>query len=136
MAVQLPLSQRFTLDLTGEYKHGANISAYRNADKASANPAGRFQNRGFYLFPNLRYDYKHPRLRSIEFSSRYESFDENFRLDRNKRQTLTPMLSLEFTDDYFARLQLGYTMEMFDHSTSAMPKKRYNIAVAQMQVRF
>ncbi len=136
MSVFIPLSERLKLDLSGEYKQGANIAAFRTAGTTPVHSAGTYLNRGFYLFPNLRYEYKHPRLRSIELSSRYECLDENYRINRNQRQTLTPMLSLEFTDDYFARLQLGYTMEMFNHSTTVNPKKRYNIAVAQMQVRF
>jgi len=135
-SVLIPVSDRLKLDLSGEYKQGANITAFKAADVSSRNPLDHFQNRGFYFFPNLRYEHKHPRLRSVEFSSRYEYLDENYRISRNQRQTLTPMLSLEFTDDYFARLQVGYTMEMFDHSTTAFPKSKYNIAVAQMQVRF
>ena len=135
-AVLVPVSDRLKLDLSGEYKQGANITAFRLADISARHPLNHYQNRGFYLFPNLRYEYKHPRLRSLELSSRYEYLDENYRISRNQRQTLTPMLSLEFTDDYFARLQVGYTMEIFDHSTTAIPKNKYNIAVAQMQVRF
>lgn len=136
MTVFVPVSERLKFDLSGEYKEGANITALRSADAFARNSPYNYQDRGFYLFPNLRYEYKHPRLRSVELSSRYEYLDENYRLNRNQRQTLTPMLSLEFTDDYFARLQVGYTMEMFDHSTATMPEKRYNIAVAQMQIRF
>jgi len=136
MTVFVPLSERVKFDLLGEYKQGANIAAFRTADISAIHSVGRYQNRGYYLFPNLRYECKHPRLRSVELSSRYEYLDENYRISGNQRQTLTPMLSLEFTDDYFARLQVGYTMEMFNHSTTAIPKNRYNIAVAQMQVRF
>ncbi|PRY52413.1 phosphate-selective porin O/P [Arcticibacter pallidicorallinus] len=135
-AVLVPVADRLKLDLSAEYKQGADITAFKNADISARNPLGQYQNRGFYFFPNLRYEYKHPRLRSVEISSRYEFLDEDYHINRNQRQTLTPMLSLEFTDDYFARLQLGYTMEMFNHQTASIPKKKYNIAVAQMQVRF
>lgn len=136
LSTSIPLSGRFILDLSGEYKQGGNIVAYQLADKLSRPSAKDYQNRGFYVFPNLRYEYRHPRLRSIELSSRYEFLDENYRVNRNQRQTLTPMLSFEFTDEYFARFQIGYVMEMFDHTTATMVKKQHNIAVAQMQVRF
>lgn len=136
MTVLIPVSDRLKLDLSGEYKQGANITAFRNADVSANYAVGHYQNRGFYLFPNLRYEYRHARLKSLELSSRYEFLDENYKVNRNQKQTITPMLSLEFTEDYFARLQIGYTMEMLDHSTAITPQKRYNIAVAQMQVRF
>ncbi|MGV3703845.1 MAG: porin [Arcticibacter sp.] len=136
MTMTVPVSDRFVLDLSGEYKQGGNIAGYQLTEKSVRGLASKYQDRGFYLFPNLRYEYKHPRLRSIELSSRYEYLDENYKLKQNQRQTLTPMLSLEFTDDYFARFQMGYMMEMFDHATSSISQKRYNIAVAQMQVRF
>lgn len=136
MTVLLPVSDRLKLDLSGEYKQGTNIAAFRDADVYANDAIKQYQDRGFYLFPNLRYECRHARLKSLELSSRYEYLDENYRQNKNKRQTITPMLSLEFTEDYFARLQMGYTMEMLDHSTALTPHKRYNIAVAQMQVRF
>ncbi|WP_069657817.1 porin [Arcticibacter eurypsychrophilus] len=132
----VPLNSKLQLELLTEYKQGTNFAEYELNGLSTGTNISKYQNRGFYVFPNIRYDYKHPRLRSIEFSCRYEYLDENYKLEKNLRQTLTPMVSLEFTDDYFARLQLGCTVDIYDHDVPLTAQYSHTMAVAQLQVRF
>ncbi|EOR96069.1 hypothetical protein ADIARSV_0713 [Arcticibacter svalbardensis MN12-7] len=134
--MMVPLCSKLQLELLTEYKQGANFAEYEINGLSTGTSLSQYQNRGFYVFPNIRYDYKHPRLRSIEFSCRYEYLDENYKLEKNLRRTLTPMVSLEFTDDYFARFQLGCTIDMYDHDVPLSTQYSHTMAVAQLQVRF
>ena len=132
----VPLTRKLQLEVLTEYKQGTNFAEYELKGLSTGNNISRYENRGFYVFPNIRYECKHPRLRSFEFSCRYEYLDENYKLAENLRQTLTPMISLEFTDDYFARLQLGCTVDIYDHNIPLTAQYSQTMAVAQLQVRF
>lgn len=132
----VPLSRKLQMELFTEYKQGTNFVEYELNGLSTGTNISEYENRGFYIFPNIRYECKHPRLRSIEFSCRYEYLDENYKLKKNLRQTLTPMMSLEFTDDYYARLQLGCTVDIYDHNVPLTTQYSQTMAVAQLQVRF
>lgn len=132
----LPLSSRWKLELMSEYKAGANFAEYNSAPDSSRKDIDQYKNRGFYIFPNLRYECRCPRLRSIEFSSRYEYLQENYRINDNLRQTLTPMVSLEFADDYYARLEIGCIIDMYKNDIPLTSQYSHNTGVVQVQVRF
>lgn len=132
----LPLNHKLQLECLSEFKKGTDFANFLTGSASHSHNINQYKNRGFYFFPNIRYDCGRPRLRSIEFSSRYEWMDENYKLDRNLRQTVTPMISLEFTDDYFARFQFGYIMDVFAHNIPLTTQYNQSQAVMQMQVRF
>jgi hypothetical protein len=135
LTAMIPLRFGLVLELMGEYKEGANAAAFNSAGK-EAGPLYQYRNRGAYIFPNIRYQCNRPRLRSVEFSSRYEYLEENYRMNNNPRQTITPMVSLEFADDYFARVQLGFVFDMYKKAIPLTTQCKQNVAVAQLQVRF
>ncbi len=132
----LPLSNRLKFELMSEYKEGANFAEYIAASDAERLDLYQYKNRGFYVFPNFRYECRHPRLRSVEFSSRYEYLQENYRINDNLRQTVTPMISLEFADDYYARLEVGCIIDMYKHNIPLSTQYTHNTGVVQLQVRF
>jgi hypothetical protein len=130
-----PLSRQFNLGVTGEYKEGTNVTEF-SCDPDRILPVSKYRNKGFYIFPNLRYQCNHPRLRSVEFSTRYEYLRENYKTSDNPRQSITPMMSFEFADDYFARLQIGCVFNMFKDNVPLTTRYNHNSAVAQLQIRF
>ncbi|MFL9484438.1 porin [Chitinophagaceae bacterium LWZ2-11] len=129
------LSKKWKLLFGGEYKQGTNFTIYNSTTgiKPSLN---EFRMQGFYLFPVLRYEYEQPRVRAIEFSARYEYFDENYILNSNVRQTLIPNVSFVFADNYYAMLQAGVAIDMFKHNVPLTTNYSRNIAYLQFQIRF
>ncbi len=90
----------------------------------------------FYVNPIIRYNLNSPRLRSIEFSSRYEYLNPNYQLDGNVRKTITPMLNLEFADQYFACLQIGAMIDDYKRNVPLTSEYDHTTLFAQVQVRF
>ncbi|WP_051666509.1 porin [Pedobacter sp. R20-19] len=133
---KIPLSLKFDLLLMAEYKRGANFLAY-NADKQLIRPdLDEYQMQGFYFFPTLRYNHESRRLRAVEFSCRYEYFDENYKLASNPRQTLIPNVSLIFADDFYAAVQLGVAIDKFKNEIPLSTTYNHNLGYVQLQIRF
>jgi hypothetical protein len=123
------------LTISGEYKNGTNLSLYNTY---TVNPPGLSQVRmqGFYFFPVLRYSYNLPRVRAIEFSSRYEYFNENYKISSDPRQTIIPNVTLIFADDFYAALQLGMSIDMYKTDVPLTTSYSHNLAYLQLQIRF
>jgi len=133
---KIPLTKKFDLLLMAEYKTGANFLAY-NADKQLLHPdINEYQMHGFYFFPTLRYNHESRRLRAVEFSCRYEYFDENYKLASNPRQTLIPNISLIFADDFYAAVQLGVAIDRFKNQVPLSTTYNHSLGYVQLQIRF
>lgn len=135
LAAQIDLAPKWKLLLMSEYKSGSNFTAYH----ASTIPTATLKDyrmRGFYVFPILRYEYQAPRVRAIEFSTRYERFDESYKEQSNPRQTLIPNLSLIFADDFFAVIQIGTSLDFFKNSIPLTSTYNHNLLYIQLQCRF
>jgi len=133
---KIPLSGKVDLLLMAEYKNGANFLAY-NADKRPLRPdLNDYQMHGFYFFPTLRYNHQSRRLRAVEFSCRYEYFDENYKLASNPRQTLIPNVSLIFADDFYAALQVGVAVDRFKNQVPLSTTYNHSLGYVQLQIRF
>ena len=130
----LVLNKYWELSLGGEYKTGTNFALYNTLLVKPTLSDVRMQ--GFYVFPIVRYNYNTRRVRAIEFSSRYEYFNENYKLDHNSRQTIIPNVSLIFADDFYAALQLGVAIDMYQHTVPLTTANNHNLAYLQFQVRF
>lgn len=133
-------SDKWQLLIMAEGKIGTNFLA-DSASKADENqiikPAlDQFKMHGFYLLPTLRYNCQNRRLRAIEFSSRYEFFDENYKLNSNIRQTIIPNLSLIFADDFYAALQMGVSLDIYDKDIPLTTTNTHSLSYVQLQVRF
>lgn len=137
---RINFSEKWVLLVMAEAKTGTNFLAYiaSSADESQiAIPTlDNFRMRGFYLLPTLRYDCRNSRLRAVEFSARYEYFDENHKSEGNIRQTLIPNLSLIFADDFYAALQVGVSIDVYEKSIPLTTTNSHNLAYAQLQVRF
>ncbi len=131
---KIKLNARWLLSISGEYKTGNNFALFNTY---TVKPAlSKVMMQGFYIFPVIRYNYDKRRVRAIEFSSRYEYFDENYKLNSNPRQTIIPNLTLVFADDFYAALQLGVSMDIFQKDIPLTTTYTHNLAYLQFQVRF
>ena len=130
------LNKKWSLEVLTEYKEGTNFTEFGSSKLLPKPELKEFRFRDFYLNPIVRYQLNLPRLRSIEFSSRYEYLNPNYQLDGNIRQTLTPMLNLEFADQYSACLQLGAIIEDYKNNIPLTSEFDHSTFFAQVQLRF
>ncbi|MDF2191596.1 porin [Paraflavitalea sp. CAU 1676] len=133
---KIDLTSRWQLLVMAEYKSGSDFLAH-NSSTITPKPAiSQFRTRGFYFFPTLRYEYEHPRVRAIELSTRCEWLDENYKQAKNGRQTIIPNVSLIFADNFYAALQVGVAIDRYKHDIRLTNAYSYNLAYAQLQIRF
>ena len=132
---KIDLSKKWKLLLMGEYKNGSNFTAY-NADTSTDKPGlEQYRMQGFYIFPTLRFEYKKPRMRAIEFSARYEYLNEEYRKNSNPHNTLIPNISLIFADDFYAAVQLGVSMDWNKKDIPLSTTYTRQLAYVQLQIR-
>ncbi|WP_264553617.1 OprO/OprP family phosphate-selective porin [Flavobacterium sp. N2038] len=130
------LTDKFAFDLQIEYKQGTNHNLYFSlpVDKRTPN-VDDYQMRGVYFLPNLRYVVNYQKLTALEFSCRYETFDPNYKIDSNVRQTYTPMVSLEFGKAYTGRIEAGFQIDNYDHDIPDTSTYSNNLFLIQLQLR-
>lgn len=132
----IPFSQKWYLDLQLEGKQATNHALYLSTPEAErTDNINNYLMRGFYFLPNLRYQIRHKNLGSIEASCRYEYLDRDFNRTSNPRQTITPMLGLEFLKDYGARIQVGLQMDRYKHQYANTATYNGNLFIIQVQSR-
>lgn len=129
------LGEAWQLSIGGEYKNGTNFSLF-NTYTSNVPRLSDVRMQGFYIFPILRYAYNKPRLRAVEFSSRYEYFARNYKLDDNVRQTIIPHMSIIFADDFYAAIQMGVSIDLYNNDVPLTTNYSGNLAYVQLQVRF
>ncbi|WP_431242849.1 porin [Flavobacterium sp. P21] len=130
------LTDRFSLDLQIEYKQGTNHNLYYSLPVASRiGSVDGYQMRGIYFLPNLRYIVDYKKLTAFEFSCRYETFNPNYKIDPNVRQTYTPMVSLEFGKAYTGRIELGFQIDRYDHEIPDTSTYNNDLFLLQLQLR-
>lgn len=133
---KIDLSSKWHILLMAEYKSGSDFIAYNSSTITPKPGLSQFRTRGFYFFPTIRYEYKRPRVRAIEFSSRYEYLEENYKQNKNPRQTIIPNVSLIFADNFYAVLQLGVAIDLYKNDIPLSTTYSNNLAYAQLQIRF
>jgi hypothetical protein len=131
---KINISDRWQLTLNGEYKSGNNFALFNTYTvKPTLN---QVMMHGYYIFPIIRYAYDRRRVRAIEFSSRYEYFNQNYKLASNPEQTIIPNVTLIFADDFYAALQMGVSIDMYQKNIPLSTTYTHNLAYVQFQVRF
>jgi hypothetical protein len=131
---KIDFSDRWQLTVTGEYKTGNNFALFNTYTiKPTLNEV---MMHGYYVFPIIRYNYDRRRVRAIEFSSRYEYFNQNYKLDSNPEQTIIPNITLVFANDFYAALQMGVSIDMYQKNIPLTTTYTHNLAYIQFQVRF
>lgn len=134
MKSEFELGGRWRLNLNMVYKNGTNFSYFDTIKVKPSVKDVRIAN--FYAIPVLKYQCNLPRLRSVEFSNRYEYLVESNHYNKNPRQTYTPMLGLEFADKYFACFQVGAIIDAYKYDIPKTSIYSHNTMVAQLQLRF
>ena len=130
------INKKWSFEVISEYKEGTNFTEFAASKLSSKPEMTDFRFRNFYINPIIRYNLNSPRLRSIEFSSRYEYLNPNYQLDGNVRKTITPMFNLEFADQYFACLQIGAMIDDYKKNVPLTSEYDHTTFFAQVQVRF
>ncbi|MGV4413816.1 porin [Chryseobacterium sp. T1] len=128
---------KWSLDMQLEIKQATNHPLYfAVAPELRSKDINQYQIRGAYFLPNLRYEINHKNLSALELSCRYEYLDTNFKTNSNPRQTITPMIGLEFLKDYGARLQLGMQLDRYKNQKENSTQYNSNLLIVQVQSRF
>jgi hypothetical protein len=136
MLTGLRFSSKWRLMLGAEYKNGSNFVLHNSITTAPKPDLSEFRMQGFYIFPILRYEYKQPRVRAIELSSRYEYYNENYKQEGNVRQTIIPNLTVLFADDYYVALQAGIAIDMYKREVPLTSAYSHSLGYVQLQIRF
>jgi hypothetical protein len=130
------LTDRFTFDLQIEYKQGTNHNLYFSLPvEGRTSNVDDYQMRGIYFLPNLRYVVDYKKLTSLELSCRFESFDNNYKVNSNVRQTFTPMISLEFGKAYLGRIEMGFEIDRYDKNIPDTSFYDDDLFLIQLQLR-
>lgn len=133
----IPLAPKWDLQLQSEYKQGNNHQLYYAIpDSLRKGPVSDYIMNGIYILPNFRYKINYHKLTSIEFSMRYEYFNEDRKHVGNVRQSYIPMVSLAFLKDYGGRIQLGMQIDQYNKNISGTKVYNSNLLIAQVQCRF
>jgi phosphate-selective porin len=136
LSVKFQIANKWSLELETEAKQGNNQTLYYGLDSAKRNGSlNKYQMRGIYVLPNLRYAIDYHRLSSLEFSCRYEYFDKDFKHAGAERQTWTPMVSAEFLKAYNARIQLGVNIDRYKRNIANTTQYNNSIFILQVQSR-
>ncbi|MDO7745026.1 MAG: OprO/OprP family phosphate-selective porin [Pedobacter sp.] len=131
-----PLAKKWSLEMETEVKQGNNHTLFNGLDSAKRiGSVTQYQMRGMYILPNLRYAINYHRLSSLEFSCRYEYFDNDFKHASNARQTWTPMISAEFLKAYNARIQVGVNVDRYKRNVPATTQYNNELFIIQVQSR-
>ncbi|HVI43656.1 MAG TPA: porin [Chitinophaga sp.] len=132
----IPLAPKWDLEIQSEFKQGNNHKYYYSLpDSLRADPVSKYQMHGVYVLPNFRYKINYHKLTSIEFSMRYEYFNEDFKHTGNSRRTYIPMISLAFLKDYGGRVQLGMQIDNYDKDITGTKTHNSNLMIVQVQCR-
>jgi len=136
LSAVVPIVKKWSLEMETEFKQGNNHQLYYAMDSAKrVGTVSQYQMRGMYFLPNLRYAINYHRLSSLEFSCRYEYFDQDFKHDSNPRQTYTPMISAEFLKAYSARIQFGVNIDHYKKNIPLTTQYQNQLFVLQVQSR-
>lgn len=136
MLGNLNLGGKWNLLFGAEYKNGNNFVLYNASTSVPKPDLSDFRMQGFYIFPILRYEYKMPRVRAIELSSRYEYYNENYKNNGNVRQTIIPNITVLFADDYYVALQAGVSIDIYKKDVPLTSNYSHDLAYVQLQIRF
>ena len=129
------LSDKWDVESESSFASGSNIRSFISSSVAEKRPED-YRMKGFYVLPLLRYKALKPNLYAIEFSTRYENFDENLKQGSNLRQTITPMLSFVFLEKNAAKLSLIGVIDNYKRNipgTASYDQVQY---MAQFQLKF
>lgn len=63
-------------------------------------------------------------------------FNQSYKLNSNPEQTIIPNVTLIFADDFYAALQLGVSIDMYQKDIPLTTTYTHNLAYVQFQVRF
>ncbi|MNT44610.1 hypothetical protein D3C72_1811450 [compost metagenome] len=130
------LAQKWNMDFQIEAKQAINHNLYFSLEQTNRlENIYQYQMRGAYFLPNMRYEIDYKNLKAIEFSCRYEYLDTDFRQNSNPRQSIVPMISLEFLKNYGARIQMGMQIDYYKHQFESSNKYNGNLFILQVQSR-
>jgi phosphate-selective porin len=130
-------SEKLSMHFQSEFKKGITSSLYCTIlPPLKTEPITKYQVSDFYMLPNLIYKLNSSQIKSVELSTRYENLNLDDRHNGNVRQTVIPMLSTTFAQDYFLRLELGLIIDKYKRDIANTTQYSSTRFVCQLQARF
>jgi phosphate-selective porin len=131
------LSEKLSMYLQSEFRKGINNSLYcAIAPPLKTEPITKYQVADFYVLPNLVYRFNNAQVKSVELSTRYENLNLDESHNGNVRQSIIPMLSTTFAQDYFLRLELGLVIDKYKRDIENTTQYSSTRFICQLQARF
>lgn len=138
ISTEIPLNNRWNVSLALEAKNATNHILYHNLDIVDRKSIDDYQIRGFYILPDFKYTLTPNSLNitTIEFSCRYEILNNNYKNESNPKETIMPMIGLEFLKNYGARIQMGAKIDRYKYEDIDQKMLNNNLLILQVQTRF
>jgi len=131
----IQFNKHWSLEIQSEYKKGTNTTTFFAQSSDVDQHINDFVTEGYYILPNLKYQFEKKQVKSIELSCRYENLDCDVKRNGNIRQSFMPMLSTQFAEDYNLRFQLGMMIDKYERQVVNSTQYNGNRFVCQLQAR-
>lgn len=131
----LPLNQLWEMELRSEYKNGNNFENFL-LDSTIGKKLANHRMQTWFVNPIMRYKILNSQVKAIEFSSRFEHLRENYKINSNSWNTLTPMVSVELAEEIAAVLQVGANINRYKKQVPLTSQNNNTLFVTQLQLRF
>ncbi|MEG0926722.1 porin [Chryseobacterium sp.] len=134
MQGEMPLASKWILAMDAEYKNGTNFNEYI-ASKVVDKKLGDYRMGGVYFTPSVKYNIGLSRVKALEFSTRYEYFEQLIP-NGNPRTTITPFFGILLDDNYAARLSFGMVFDRYKRQVENSNQWNANFFFTQFQFKF
>lgn len=134
MEADINLAPKWILSMDAEYKIGTNFKEYSQS-KATEKVLRNYYMGGIYVTPSIRYNTGFTRVKTFEFSTRYEYFKQLIN-NGNPRTTVTPFFGLILADDYAAKLSFGMVFDCYSRQVINTKQWNANFFFTQFQFKF
>ena len=129
------ISNRWEFETESSYAYGHNIVDFLSS-KTPVSNMENYRMSGLYILPIARYRTITPLMKGLEFSCRWETLTENMDINPNPRNTLAPMVSFIFADNYAAKFSLIGVIDRYKTNMPGTSKYDQSRIMAQFQYRF
>jgi hypothetical protein len=92
----------------------------------------------FYVYPQLRYNLQNTqkKIKSLDFTLRYEYLDRSTKFDSNPESSITPLLSISLLNNYAATISIGMNINQFNGQDYANNYMNNNQGVVNFKSRY
>ena len=131
---EVPVADGWFFSMDAEYKNGTNFNLF-TASEVPDKRLDDFRMAGIYTTPKIRYDLNWSRIKALEFSTRYEYF-EQLTQNGNPRTTITPFFAMMLAEKYHAKVTLGVVFDRYQRQVDNSSQYNANFLFTQFQFKF